>query len=71
MCRSPGMAAHGEIMISEAVHAQAGHAIDVVPAGDHVLKGFLKPIPVFRISGLKVRGQQDLVAGPSATRPSP
>lgn len=44
------LAGNGEILITEAVYAQAEGAIDVAPAGEHVLKGFPKPVPVLKIS---------------------
>lgn len=48
------LAADGEIIITEAVYAQAEETIDVVPAGEHILKGFPKPIPALKISKLRV-----------------
>jgi adenylate cyclase len=47
------VAKSGEIMISEAVYAEAEESIVADPCGEHVLKGFPKPVPVLKISSLK------------------
>lgn len=47
------VAASGETMITEAVYAEADEVIEVVPGGEHVLKGFPKPVPILKITNLK------------------
>jgi len=47
------VAESGEIIISEAVYADAEDFIVVNPGGEHVLKGFPKPVPVLKIISLK------------------
>ena len=46
-------AASGEILISEAVFAEAEALVEVSPDGEHVLKGFPRPVPVLRMTGLR------------------
>jgi class 3 adenylate cyclase len=42
----------GEILISEAVHAEAGELIDVSAAGEFELKGFPRSVPTLRVDRL-------------------
>ena len=46
------VAKNGEIMISEAVYAEAEDSVEVSSGGKHVLKGFTKPVPVLKIISL-------------------
>jgi len=43
----------GDILIAEAVYAEAEDLVAVEPAGEHTLKGFLKPVPILRVVGLR------------------
>jgi class 3 adenylate cyclase len=43
----------GEILIAEAVYAEAEDLVAVKPAGEHTLKGFPKPVPVLRVVGIR------------------
>jgi class 3 adenylate cyclase len=43
----------GQILISEAVYAEAEELVEVEPIGELTLKGFLKPVPVLQVVGVK------------------
>jgi len=47
------VAQSGEIIISEAVYADAEDFIVVDPGGEHDLKGFPNPVPVYKIISLR------------------
>lgn len=47
------LAENGEIMVSEAVYAEAEEFIVVGSGGEHVLKGFPKPVAVLKVISLK------------------
>jgi adenylate cyclase len=48
-----GEAQGGQILISQRVHAAVSEIADTEPLGELNLKGFLRPMAVFRVSGLK------------------
>jgi adenylate cyclase len=48
-----GEAHGGQILISQRVHAAVSELADTEPLGELNLKGFLRPMGVFRVSGLK------------------
>jgi class 3 adenylate cyclase len=43
----------GDVLVAEAVYAEAEDLVAVEPAGEHTLKGFPKPVPVLRVVGLR------------------
>jgi predicted ATPase/class 3 adenylate cyclase len=47
--RLQGLAAPGTILVSESTHRLIGRTFDVEAAGDHVFKGFPKPLPVWLV----------------------
>jgi len=48
-----GEAQGGEILISQRVHAAVHHLVDTEPVGELSLKGFHRPMPTFRVLGLR------------------
>ena len=42
----------GQILVSERVFAEVEPHVEYAPAGDLVLKGFVKPVSAYRINGL-------------------
>jgi class 3 adenylate cyclase len=48
-----GEAQGGQILISQRVHAAVSELADTEPLGELNLKGFRRPMGVFRVSGLK------------------
>jgi class 3 adenylate cyclase len=48
-------AQNGQILISQRVYATVEELVEVEPAGELSLKGFLKPVPTFNVLGLKQR----------------
>jgi adenylate cyclase len=43
----------GQILISQRVYAMVEDLVDVEPVGELELKGFLKPVPAFNITGIR------------------
>ncbi len=50
-------ASAGQILISQRVYAAVEELVEAEPVGDLHLKGFLKPVPTFNVSGLKKSGR--------------
>jgi adenylate cyclase len=48
-----GEAHGGEILVSQRVRAALGDGFDLEPAGELVLKGFLRPVPAFRVLSVR------------------
>jgi adenylate cyclase len=48
-----GEAQGGQILISQRVHAAVSELVDAEPVGELSLKGFQRPVPAFRVLGLK------------------
>jgi class 3 adenylate cyclase len=46
-------AAPGEILIAHGTYAAAADAIDVVPAGERLLKGFSRPLQTYAVHGVR------------------
>jgi adenylate cyclase len=62
-------AASGEILLSQRVYAAVEQGLEVEPAGELTLKGFVKPVTAYRIVALKERPVDGAtVIAPSAGR---
>jgi class 3 adenylate cyclase len=48
-----GEAQGGQILISQSVHAATSELVDAQPVGELSLKGFHRPMPAFRVLGLR------------------
>src|SRR5262249_51221942 len=51
-----GEAKPGEILISRRLMGAVEEMVEVVPVGELTLKGFVKPVTAFNVTGLKRRG---------------
>jgi class 3 adenylate cyclase len=49
--RLQGLAAPGEILVSQSTQRLLGRLFDLEDAGAHALKGFARPVPVWRVRG--------------------
>jgi len=52
-------AASGEILVSQKVFARIDGRVEAEPAGEHVLKGFSKPVPVHRVRAIRAEPTQE------------
>jgi class 3 adenylate cyclase len=57
------VAGPGEILVSDPIRERLPGDATVHPAGERDLKGFSRPVPVFRVSGVPEPGAGDRVAG--------
>jgi len=64
--RLQGLAAPGEILVSQSTQRLLGRLFDLEDAGTHALKGFAQPVPAWRVRGESALFRRFAAAGDSA-----